>query len=410
VLGSPDGIYAGGRGAPVALASVRHDEMPDIRPATPARVPRITGIDGLRAVAMSLVVAEHCEIIPFGWAGVWVFFVISGFVITLSLTSEISASRPRPYQTFLARRARRILPIYLLYVAINIGLMIATGTFQALWVVPSLLTFTYNWQRIYQILDAARWIPIGHLWSLSIEEQFYILFPFLMLYTRARRLPAIMVGLLIAGPIIRGCVAMISSSQSTDLWWMTTTIYASTACQFDAFIFGALLAVLLPQVKRNRRIATYLWTTAIVFGLVYSAVYCTVNYGNGERGLAIFRRVYSGALFGEGREIFVYTSVSLLAASVLTSILIDARWVRVLKSPALVHVGRVSYGGYMYHPLVVMGIEQLVVPPIGFVARLVVFIVVWTTTVTLATLSYRFVELPFMSGGRSPRPLGASGI
>ena len=80
---------------------------------------RIDALDGLRALAMTAVVAQHCHLLPFGWTGVWLFFLISGYVITLGFDAGEYAGRgaAERFGTFIARRAARIVPAYLLYLA-----------------------------------------------------------------------------------------------------------------------------------------------------------------------------------------------------------------------------------------------------------------------------------------------------
>lgn len=81
---------------------------------------RVAEIDGLRAVAMTIVVAQHCGLAPFGWTGVWLFYVISGYVITRTFLAEDKSIDPGlRYKAFIIRPIFRIVPIYLLYVAIN---------------------------------------------------------------------------------------------------------------------------------------------------------------------------------------------------------------------------------------------------------------------------------------------------
>ena len=81
---------------------------------------RITEIDGLRAVAMTIVVAHHCGLLPFGWVGVWIFFVISGYVISRKFMRQGYSNKPaaKQYVTFISRRFWRIVPVYLLYLSV----------------------------------------------------------------------------------------------------------------------------------------------------------------------------------------------------------------------------------------------------------------------------------------------------
>ena len=209
---------------------------------------RVTEIDGLRAIAMTMVVAQHCSLLPFGWAGVWVFFVISGYVITLSLQSDAQTSNADRYKRFVLRRFFRIVPLYLLYIGVVSLVALALGQPKVLNNLSTLLTFTYNWQMIYNLVPADGFAPIGHLWTLSIEEQFYILFPLMFIFLGRRAFAMACIAMLIAGPFIRFGTSLWSQTLSSEPGWLAFSIYASAICHFDAFIAGALLATYQKQI------------------------------------------------------------------------------------------------------------------------------------------------------------------
>ena len=113
---------------------------------------RIDAVDALRALAMSLVIAQHCGLMPCGWIGVWLFYVISGYVITRGFLGErdLSLSTGERYRGFLWRRALRIVPVYLLYLGLNVLILWPRPEHVAVWrELPSLLGFVFNWQMIF---------------------------------------------------------------------------------------------------------------------------------------------------------------------------------------------------------------------------------------------------------------------
>jgi len=115
---------------------------------------RIGAIDGLRAIAMTMVVLQHCGLMPFGWMGVWLFYVISGFVVCSTFHSRASRETG-PYAStvadFMKRRAVRIWPVYFLYIAAcAIFLVLTNAIFNGADLV-TMAGFIYNWQMIFQL-------------------------------------------------------------------------------------------------------------------------------------------------------------------------------------------------------------------------------------------------------------------
>jgi len=396
----------------------------DGRPMT-AATNRIGQVDGLRAIAMTMVIAQHCKLLPFGWTGVWLFFVISGYVITRGFVSGsyAGATPGRTYGVFLFRRAIRIIPVYVLYVCLNAGILVAFYGPSRLGDFPYLATFTYNWQAIYDFWPgSSNWSPIGHLWTLSVEQQFYLVFPVLVLALPPGRQMSALVGGIIAGPIVRLAASYLAASASGDDGWRAFSIYANTACQFDAFLMGALIARLSPDDLRcyaARR--KYFCLGILGLSLLYVSGYVLINWQNGARGVDVIRCIFSGILYGQQREVFVYCVVDLVAALLLVEVLADGRRFAFLRGQFITWVGRVSYGGYLFHALVAAAAWNLLDIPsksasIG--SRLVLLAVVFAVTVGIASMSFRWFEVPVAArlrrlgdrvgtgGQRAPDPLG----
>jgi peptidoglycan/LPS O-acetylase OafA/YrhL len=112
---------------------------------------RVHEIDGLRALAMLLVTAQHCGLAPIDWTGVWLFFVVSGFVIARNFEHGAyqGDTRRARWLDFMRRRFWRIVPVYVLYVAFVLALLWSLGRTRDLHMAAGLLTFTYNWQTIF---------------------------------------------------------------------------------------------------------------------------------------------------------------------------------------------------------------------------------------------------------------------
>ncbi|HSW21884.1 MAG TPA: acyltransferase [Burkholderiaceae bacterium] len=361
---------------------------------------RIDALDGLRALAMTAVVAQHCHLLPFGWTGVWLFFLISGYVITLGFDAGEYAGRgaAERFGTFIARRAARIVPAYLLYLAACTLVALALGNPAPLSNLPYLLSFTFNWHMIVGFWPGhVDWAPFGHLWTLSVEQQFYLLFPLLVLLVPVRMQTATMLALVVAGPLMRWLAARWLASAGAPPDAMAFAIYAATPCHLDAFLIGALVARLQPWWRARGGVVTALTLAGVVVPLAYAAAYVAINRQLGMQGIDQLRNVFSGVLYGQGREVLVYVAVDLAALAALLLALRQARGFRWLGWPPLAWVGRVSYGGYLFHALVVWGLAQwlgLAVRPLPLAQRLAFFVVAWAVTVLLAGLSYRFIERP----------------
>jgi len=133
----------------------------------------VSEVDALRCVAMTGVVATHCDLLPFGWAGVWLFYVISGFAITSSLlaSDRMSHSKPVLLRNFYAKRCLRIWPIYFLVVGPTLIAAAIAGQRDVLALGPWLVTFTANYYNIFPITPGAKlgigWAICGPLASKS---------------------------------------------------------------------------------------------------------------------------------------------------------------------------------------------------------------------------------------------------
>jgi peptidoglycan/LPS O-acetylase OafA/YrhL len=219
---------------------------------------RIPSLDGLRAVSILLVIGSHLlgtrgfpvgeraigAVGDFGYLGVRVFFVISGYLITSLLLAEYARSQTVSLKGFYARRAWRIFPAFYTFV----------GAVTLAWIVGSLalrsgdllaaLTYTmnYHYQRSWEL---------GHLWSLSIEEQFYLLWPALFLLGGPRRIIPISIAMIATAPVLRA-IAWFTMPSPDDV------IMEAYPCVMDSIAMGCLLAALTPRLDRNPRYLRFL--------------------------------------------------------------------------------------------------------------------------------------------------------
>jgi len=365
---------------------------------------RIYSIDSLRAIAMTMVIAQHSGLLPFGWTGVWLFYIISGFVISRNLIEEKAELMPGAaghYLSFVVRRVFRIVPPYAAYIAISVIVAHLMKLPSQLPELPYLASFTYNWRMIFSTDPLPS--TFGHLWTISVEEQFYVLFPLLILLLRRDRAIVGLVAIVALGPVFRNLVAdYVSATVSSDPERIAFGVYASSIGQFDAFALGSLLAHFEGNIRRSPQIAMRLALLAVVAVLVYTVTYACMNISAGAHGIDIFRNLVSGILSGQKRELFVYLVVDLCAVAIVAGAIAGWKIFKVLEEPLLVSVGQASYGGYLLHAIFLITIADVIgIPnaqePIAY--RILIFVSVWCCTVALARTSYRIYERQFIRYG-----------
>lgn len=380
------------------------DETPDIfanlQQIIRGRMPEL---DGLRGIAVLSVVwhngiwGSHWEThgtlarllnlsAGIGWVGVQLFFVLSGFLITGILLDEKNS--PHHLRNFYVRRVLRIFP---LYYATLIFFFIALP---ALGVNP-VLDIDRNAQQIWYWLFLSNWsIPIiggpgalSHFWSLAVEEQFYLVWPFAILLLSQKGLAKLCLLLVATALIVR--IGLIEY----NLEYATWRAYEFTFARWDALAIGALLALAV----RNR--VWHAWVQVVVYRLVVAALlYILVfiaiehNYAPVEHGIAAINQTVAALLFAG----LIYLGITSFSPS-------SESWRRFLNNSALRKVGKYSYAIYVIHyPLLVffnLHINQYLegfnteYPLLFTPARVIAVAVI---SYFLAVCSWYVLEQPFM--------------
>jgi peptidoglycan/LPS O-acetylase OafA/YrhL len=353
---------------------------------------RIYSIDSLRALAMTMVIAQHCKLLPFGWIGVWLFYVISGFVISRNLIAERATFKPAPlfhYLSFVIRRIFRIVPPYAAYIIICLLVIRLLGYPEQYRELPYLTTFTFNWRMIFSV--EPQFSAFGHLWTISVEEQFYVLFPILILLLKRDRAIFGLIAICLLVPVLRNVMAGQMAAHGWDSERIAFGVYASSFGQFDAFASGALLAHFENAIRRHPQFATKMAWLALVVAMVYVATYIGINIRSGAHGIDAIRNIASGVLYGEKREVFVYIVMDFCAAATLAGAIAGWRVFNLIEHPLLVAVGQVSYGGYLLHAIVLLVMGEAIGSLFESQAvqiRIVFFLIAWCCTVAIAWLSY----------------------
>src|SRR5262245_16704136 len=420
----------GERMAGETATTVMDTQSPSPAPAigtTSAPTPRlrhVPALDGLRGVAVLVVVAFHLDRLQGGFLGVDLFFVLSGYLITSLLLVEHAGSGAVRLGRFWARRARRLLPALLVML---VGVVLLAATLTPAGERPllrgdalSTLGYAANWQAMAD--DVGYWdifvqpSPLDHMWSLAIEEQFYVVWPLLaagllaLAARRGRRGPA-----LVAAVAGAGAVASFAVMASTYSELDTSRAYYGTDARLGPTLLGVALAALTAARARRRapdaadaadaadtlhpdmppvgRAAPRARRAAAVVAIV-AAAWCLVAIDG--RGAAYYRG---------GLVVFALASITLVHLAV-----IDGRGVlgRTLAARPLVALGVVSYGVHLWHwPVIVYATpERTGLDGIALDAARV------AATLALAVASFRFVEQPvrrgWPRGWRAPTALAAA--
>jgi peptidoglycan/LPS O-acetylase OafA/YrhL len=339
-----------------------------------ARAGPVPCLDGLRAASIGLVLLAHfvSNKIP-GGLGVYVFFVISGFLITRLLFVELKATGRVSLPLFYARRILRLYPVIILYTLVVIGLAVATGRpYNVIEPASALGYFANYWYAHLDALKIAPELPFAMFWSLSIEEHFYILFPltFVLLRGNVQRLMPVLGGLALTCLGLRLVGAWVHPDALESV-----RFYAETQYRLDSIGFGVMLAVLC-ESEKGRRIIQALARPAPAGAALVVILGCLLIRD------PWFRETLRYSLLG--------AAITVVIAAVLFGR--HYGWIqRVLNTAAPTWVGRLSYSLYVWHGGVAFFMPELQGPAWqqATLSLSVSFLV--------ATASYYGLEQPFLT-------------
>jgi peptidoglycan/LPS O-acetylase OafA/YrhL/lysophospholipase L1-like esterase len=353
------------------------------------------GLDGLRAIAVLAVIAFHLgfDWAPGGMLGVGVFFTLSGYLITDILLAQLNARGRIKLGAFWLARARRLLPALFVMLAIVVAWVTVFGPAQPDQFregVISAIFYVNNWQQIFaDVSYFARFEaegPLDHLWSLSVEEQFYILWPFLLLIgvklVHERPLPSgvrpRLALLTIAGAVASSILMAVLYEPSFD----PSRLYFGTDTRAGGLLFGAALAMVWPSRKLSRRIAPQARNTLDAVGVAGLLIIALMIWRNGE--LSPF--LYRGG----------FVLLSLATVMVLMPLTHPAcrlgKWMGVLP---LRWVGVRSYAIYLWQtPVIVLTTPQGVQHEEDLIRSFLQVAAIFA----ISALSWRFIEEPIRHG------------
>ncbi len=359
-------------------------------------------IDSLRALAMIGVVAMHSKLLPFGWAGVWLFFVISGYVVTLSIARAHDPNFPvRGAASFARHRIGRILPPYYAYLLAGLAFSFIASVPQPREAILSLFGFYHNIEMATGNGELKFW-PVGHLWTISAEMQFYLFYGLVAYFAPLWVTRRVLWACVILAPVGRLLVGTLLAGGDPEA--VAYIIYSAPGLHFDSFAIGCLFALARLTTPMDRM----LWPIVRIGGLaivLYVATFVAINILVRDRaGLEVIRDVVSGILYGQGREVFLYTALALASLALLALTVARHPLVQPITGlKALQWIGRISYGCYIYHSLCIRVAGFIIRggkwhgADFSIAERVLLFVIALGLTVAIAQLSYQFLEKPAMA-------------
>ena len=322
---------------------------------------RVPALDGLRGIAVLLVMVYHfsyagsfssspvdaayARVSGVGWMGVDLFFVLSGFLITGILYD--SRGREGYFSSFYARRVLRIFPLYYAFVLLVLPVAALVGTpdpahtlgrlhehlgWYLGYGVNFMLTFYGGWK--------ADILSTSHLWSLAVEEQFYLLWPPLVLLLSRRALIRTSAALAVAALLVRVGLLLGGAGE--------VAAFVLPFARMDALLLGGLVALGVRELGSVAPLARRAPDVLAVSGVVAVATLAS----------APARTSYASPWV----QTVGYSAIAVFFAALLVTALAapaGSRWARLLRAPSLATLGKYSYALYVFHPMVMMTLQAV---------------------------------------------------
>lgn len=345
----------------------------------------LSSLDGLRGIAVTLVFLFHyyprnrfdpiSPVASSGWLGVDLFFVLSGFLITGILLD--TRQQPYYFRNFYSRRALRLFPVYIVFCIVVLAVSYAFGERPTRYTLPFLLYGSNLLSGQHLNLGVGGVLQLGHLWSLALEEQFYLLWPLALYLLRTPR------------KIFWGCVCGIVFSATLrwmplpwDAWNLPP--YSQLPTRMDSLLSGGLLALAFRNEHAMSRITPARTQNGLACGaiLLASMLSSRTLHWTGWYTLRIG-----------------YFFAALLFVAVITLTIEEGTLLhRIGGLPALRFLGRYSYGLYLWHQLPDRWVQHMLrtLEPRSHLLNVAYFAAVFLACVAWAVLSYHCIELPFL--------------
>jgi peptidoglycan/LPS O-acetylase OafA/YrhL len=331
----------------------------------------VDSLDGIRGVAIFMVLSMHGDWFGSGWIGVDLFFVLSGFLITGILRK--ARREPFYWRRFYIKRATRILPPMLLGIAVT----------ALIWPHSSLVGIVGYALSLGNIVDMTRfgiW-PLGHLWSLSVEEHYYLLWPFFVLRLPRRQLQWLLLAVVVIVPSARLVFTYLLAAHEPY------AIYILTPFRIDGIALGSLLALLLEQRSWQERLTKWSGAGAILACALYLGIRASVGH------LRFYPLGFNPVFNSIGYSLIALIAFFIIAHARLRP---DAIPARILRNRLLVKLGVISYGVYVYSWILLVLIREIF-PRLSEVQTGVIHLFV---SIPVSAVLFKYYERPITDWGR----------
>jgi peptidoglycan/LPS O-acetylase OafA/YrhL len=379
--------------------------------AKPSTGKYISSLDGYRAFGTMVVVMHHVPFIflrtPFayGWWVLQSFFVISGFLLTMLLLKEKEKGYPfgKYLKEFYLKRFYRIFPLYWAFLAVLALIVLIFGVTKIPLISGFLQEYKDNWwlfwSYTYNYKEIANFIKnvkpdfnpfLSHLWSLSVEEQFYLILPFLVFFLKKENLKKVVIGIIVLSPLARLASylylnhlaytpeysAYFSNDDFMKDSWISVIILRATWCQLDCLAFGMALA--LWDFKWIKSAKKWFWWSFLVFLIIVTlnGIYTATHVETAHilkmaeinpllrKAMEIFPmwflKFYTSVsehlvLIQNYHFVYIYTIVNFLSFLIVMSCIRDQPFLNFMRNDKMVYSGKITYGAYLFHyPLLMM--------------------------------------------------------
>jgi peptidoglycan/LPS O-acetylase OafA/YrhL len=357
----------------------------------------IPGLDGLRAVAFLVLFGLHADYLQFGWMGVQMFFVLSGFLITnILLRMKENLPLGAYLYKFYIRRFLRIFPLYYFFLILMLGIAawLISISYKAnlLKVIQDqavyAFLYVYDFFSAYKGFEPSRFLD--HLWSLSVEEQFYLVWPLLIFLTPEKHLKKLFLAGIIAGPLFRvaftfayhmGLSAYLREPVALALYPLPFT-------HVDAFAFGALISRFsIPHAKRQ---------LVVLAGILPLVGFASQFLATGDAG-PLSSLGYPVTMPNAYQFLWAYSLINYWFAILIYCIVHHGLFVKFLDLSPLQYLGKISYGLYVYHfPMIWFAGRLRDVQGLEGISRPQIILVSLIGTVLIASVSYHLLESPLI--------------
>ena len=352
----------------------------------------IPELDGLRGMAILFVLVYHYinlttgtrisefqRIFAIGWSGVDLFFVLSGFLIGgILLDARDSANY---FETFYGRRVFRIMPLYYAWIAFYFVIAAFVGNPETYRAIPIYVLFLQNSAKINHATLGTAWL--GHLWSLAVEEQFYLVIPLGIRFLAQRKLVPLLCSIVVMVPVGRVLLHQ-------HLTAHPAAQYTLTICRADALAMGVLLAIgFRSELWRERFIRYRPFVVAGVLFLLAGFVYLSAWQPS----------QYSLSMAAWGFSVVDAFFAGLLIMAVLNP---SGIWAALCRWPFLAEMGRISYCLYVIHQVVNLGCHELLLhtlPQFNSWRTAAVTALAAAVSYGVAVASWKWFENPMLRRG-----------